>query len=66
MKTCNFMGTGCQPFRRDLGMDIKNEYMFNSKFRQYVDKYCAAHGISVGEALTHALVRQVCRQYTEV
>ena len=43
-----------------------NEYRHNSKFRQSVDKYCENHGIAVEEALTHAIVRQVCLQYTEV
>ena len=48
------------------GENIKNEYMFSSKFRQYVDKYCAQHKITVDEALKHEIVRQVCLQYTEV
>lgn len=43
-----------------------NEYRYNQKFRQYVDKYCAERGTSVEEALKHELVRQVCLQYTEV
>lgn len=45
---------------------IGNEYGHNKRFREYVDKYCAKHGITVQEALTHELVRQVYLQYTEV
>ena len=48
------------------GENVKNEYMFSSKFRQYVDKYCVQHKITVDEALKHEIVRQVCLQYTEV
>lgn len=47
-------------------MDMKNEYRYNRRFRQYVDKYCVHHGISVEEALTHELVRKAYLQYTEV
>ena len=35
---------------------IENEYRHNEEFRRYVDKYCSAHGISVEEALRHAIV----------
>ena len=45
---------------------IRNEYVHNKKFRDYVDKYCTKHGISVAEALQHALVRQVFLMYTDV
>jgi hypothetical protein len=45
---------------------IQNEYKHNKKFRQYVDKYAKTRGISVEEALTHELVRQVYLYYTEV
>ena len=46
--------------------NIKNEYRFNSRFRKYVDRYCAQHKIPVSEALRHEIVRQVCMSYTEV
>lgn len=45
---------------------IENEYRHNKRFRDYVDKYAANHGISVEEALKHEIVRQACLQYTEV
>ena len=58
------------------GENVKNEYRFSSRFRRYVDKYCAQHKIPVSEALRHKItveealkheiVRQVCLQYTEV
>ncbi len=48
------------------GENVKNEYRFSSRFRRYVDKYCAQHKITVEEALKHEIVRQVCLQYTEV
>lgn len=41
----------------DKGM-LHNEYKFNQRFREYVDKYCKKHGCTVDEALTHELVRQ--------
>lgn len=33
-----------------------NEYENNPEFREYVDKYAKARGISVAEALTHKIV----------
>lgn len=45
---------------------IQNDYKFNQQFREYVDKYCKKHGYTVDEALTHELVKQVHRYYTEV
>ena len=45
---------------------MENEYKFNQKFREYVDKYCATRKISVEEALTHELVRQAYLYYREV
>ena len=44
---------------------IQNDYMFNRRFREYVDKYCKKHGYTVEEALTHELVRQAYLHYTE-
>ena len=32
------------------------EYNNNLEFKEYVDKYCAKHGIDVEEALTHKIV----------
>lgn len=45
---------------------IKNEYRFNSRFKRYVDRYCASRGISVEEALTHKIVKRVCMSYTDL
>lgn len=49
-----------------MGRNLHNEYIHNSKFRAYVDKYCTAHDITVEEALQHEIVRQVYLYYTEV
>ena len=43
-----------------------NEYRNNKKFRDYVDKYCTKHGISVAEALQHDLVRRIFLMNTDV
>lgn len=40
-------------------------YNSNSDFKEYVDKYCLSRRVSVEEALTHELVRQVYLMYTE-
>lgn len=45
---------------------IYNEYQYNKRFKDYVDKYSKHHGISVEEALKHNVVRQVYLYYTEV
>ena len=46
--------------------NIKNEYRFNRKFKQYIDKYCERKHIKVEEALGHAIARQAYLKYTEV
>lgn len=45
---------------------IRNEYVHNKKFRDYVDKYARNHGITVDEALEHELIRQAFLMYTDV
>ncbi len=45
---------------------IENEYQFNTKFRDFVDKYCADKGITVDQALESETVRGEFRRYTEV
>ncbi len=45
---------------------LHNEYMYNQRFRDYVDKYCGTYGYTVDEALTHELIRHVWFYYTEV
>ncbi len=46
--------------------NFKNEYRFNSRFRRYVDEYRENMNITVEEALTHEIVKQVYLSYTEV
>ncbi|MCI8483477.1 MAG: hypothetical protein HFH41_03950 [Lachnospiraceae bacterium] len=46
--------------------EMENEYRFNERFREYVDKYCKKHGCDTEEALKHAIVREVYLQYTDV
>lgn len=45
---------------------LHNEYKYNKRFRDYVDKYCKTYGCTVEEALEHEIVKQVCKYYTEV
>lgn len=45
---------------------MMNEYRFNSKFREYVDKYCIKHKISPAAAMEHQIIRRVYLMYTEV
>lgn len=45
--------------------NMKNEYRHNKTFRDYVDRYCKKHRLSVDEAMTHELVRQVYFYYTD-
>ena len=45
---------------------MMNEYRFNTKFREYVDKYCKKHEITIDEAMEHKLIRQVYLDYTEI
>lgn len=48
-------------------MDLKKLYNENTDFKQYVDKYSAHHEmgkpISVEEALTHLIVKNVAEEY---
>ena len=45
---------------------MRNEYKFNKRFRNYVDKYCKTRKISVEEALAHELVKQAYLYYRDV
>lgn len=45
---------------------IEKEYRFNANFRRYVDRYAENHGITVEEALEHAMVREAFQYYREV
>lgn len=42
---------------------MKDFYEGNKDFKEYVDKYCSKHGISVDVALTHIQVRLVAEFY---
>ena len=42
---------------------MTNFYNNNKNFKEYVDKYCKKHGISVETALTHRLIKEVAEQY---
>lgn len=48
-------------------MDLQKLYNENADFKQYVDKYSAHHEmgkpISVEEALTHLIVKNVAEEY---
>lgn len=60
-------GRGIEGNKKDGDKEMMhNEYMYNSRFRDYVDKYCKTYGYTVDEALTHELIRQVYLYYTEV
>lgn len=45
---------------------MKNDYRYNTDFRNYVDKYCQKQGISIEDAMQHVIAREVWRQYTEL
>ena len=49
---------------------IREFYNSNDDFRNYVDLYSAHYtqglSISIDEALSHEIVRQVCKQYKEI
>jgi len=40
-------------------------YNTNQDFKEYVDRYCNKHKVTVEEALTHAIVRAVEEDYRE-
>lgn len=42
----------------------KKAYSNNDEFKEFVNKYCAKHGISVEEALTHKQIT-ITREYYE-
>lgn len=45
---------------------LHNEYHFNRRFRDYVNRYAAEHSITPEEALERTEVQQAARFYTEV
>lgn len=38
-------------------------YLSNKNFKEYVDRYCKKHSISIEEALRHAMVKHVADCY---
>lgn len=42
---------------------MKEFYTENKEFREYVDKYAKDNKISVDEALTHAIVKEMYNYY---
>lgn len=44
---------------------MKNFYDTNSDFKDYVDKYCTKHQLTVEVALEHKLVKEVAKYYKE-
>ena len=45
---------------------IKNEYMYNSNFREYVDEYCVNNGCTLEDAFKDDQVKRKFWMYTEV
>lgn len=50
----------------DRMVDVNNEYKYNKRFREYVERYSKHMEISIEDALKHEIVRQTCLYYTEV
>ena len=45
---------------------MKEFYNHNADFRDYVNSYCKKHKTSVEEALQHAIVLEVAKQYKDI
>lgn len=45
---------------------LENEYKFNRKFHDFVDKYCEEKEVTVEQAFKHEKVRQAFNRYREV
>ena len=45
---------------------IEELYSQSADFKRYVDKYCNDYGYTTQEALKHALVREVAKEYSSV
>ncbi len=45
---------------------IAKLYSQSADFKRYVDKYCNDYGYTTQEALEHALVREVAKEYSPV
>lgn len=58
------MGIKAEEGENDMD-SIKHDYETVPAFRDWVDKFVKKHGVSLEEALTHELVREMRRTYTE-
>ena len=45
---------------------MKSEYMYNSKFKKYVDKYCKKNNCTIKEAFKKKKIKLALWQYTDV
>lgn len=45
---------------------MKSEYMYNLKFKEYVDKYCEKHECTVREAFKSKKVKMAFWKYTDL
>lgn len=45
---------------------LKSEYMYNPKFKKYVDKYCKKHNCTIKEAFEKKKVKLAFWQYTDL
>lgn len=47
-------------------MDFLELYKTNSDFKKYVDRYSLSHIIPVWDALEHAIVKEVGKEYAAI
>ena len=47
-------------------MDLITFYQTNEDFREYLDKYCDKHNVSVETAVNHLVVRYVAKEYKDI
>ena len=52
--------------KRGLIMDLIDFYETNADFREYLDKYCTKHNLTIAEACTHLIVRITAKYYKEI
>lgn len=45
------------------GIDLKELYQGNERFRIYVDRCATTYGVTTEEILSHALTREVAQSY---
>lgn len=45
---------------------MEREYMYNRKFRQCVDDYCAKNSCTIHDAFKDTYIRQMFWRYTDV